>query len=100
MTFKVLSPEDLSKRAQLLGMPPNTLFNAPETSLVTGISVGALANRRAHGMWPHPVRIPGGGRIVRYRHSDLLVPGSVDAISSQRGGPSHFASPAENSNHK
>jgi hypothetical protein len=74
MTIKILSPEDQARRVQLLAMNVNTLINAPETSLVTRISVGALANRRALGMWPYAVKIPGAGRIVRYRLGDLLAP--------------------------
>ena len=54
MSLRDPSREDLALRAQLLAMPLHTPFNVPEASLVTGLSPGALANRRAAGMWPHP----------------------------------------------
>jgi hypothetical protein len=73
MTRDILSDNDQALRERLVAMPLSTLFNARETALVTGLSVGALSNRRALGMWPFPVRIPGAGRIVRYRHGDLLA---------------------------
>ena len=74
MTIKILSADEQALRAQLVAMPPNTMLNSPEAKLVTGLSPGALANRRAAGMWPHPVKIPGAGRLVRYRLGDLLAP--------------------------
>lgn len=70
----ILSDNDQVLRGRLVAMPLSTLFNAREASLVTGLSIGALGNRRALGMWPYPVRLPGAGRLVRYRHGDLLAP--------------------------
>lgn len=73
MAQDILSDNNQALRERLVAMPLTTLFNAREAALVTGLSVGALSNRRALGMWPFPVRIPGAGRLVRYRHSDLLA---------------------------
>src|SRR5262245_16378287 len=68
------SDDDQGLRERLLKMPLTTLFDTGETSVVTRLSIGALSNRRALGMWPYPVKIPGAGRMIRYRHGDLLAP--------------------------
>ena len=65
--------ERLALKAKLLALPMDFLFNSYEASIVTDISVGALSNRRAKRMWPYPYRIPNAGRLVRYRHADLLA---------------------------
>jgi hypothetical protein len=66
--------ERLAIKAKLLNLPHNFLFNAIEASIITGISLGGLANRRMKKLWPFPYHIPTSGRIIRYRHSDLLAP--------------------------
>jgi hypothetical protein len=73
MSAQLLSDSDQALRERLAKMPLWTLFNVRETALFTGLTPGALSNRRALGMWPHPAKIPGAGRMVRYRHGDLLA---------------------------
>jgi hypothetical protein len=83
MAIKILSAEELALRAQLVAMNPNTLVNSHE--LVTGLSLGALANRRAASMWPQPLRLPGAGRLVRYRLGHLLAPPEPAGRDTQDG---------------
>ena len=73
MAPSILSDNDQAHRERLVGMARSTLLKPREAGLVAGLSIGALSNRRAQGMWPFPVKIPGAGRIVRYRLGDLLA---------------------------
>ena len=66
---------------ELYRLPLDAIVTAEEASLVTRLTVSALAVRRVKKQWPPYAKF---GRLVRYQMGDLLCPVGFSAKSERR----------------